>query len=250
MRFIVRAGEMGIAAAKRRTTSSCVSIGPTRIFDTVEALMDDDPAPRTVVMLHGVRFAPNLGASLRASHLLGVDAMICAFPEVIGRRSHGFERKPKVDEAWRRGTRVKSVNYAGHNINEDAQSLLSEAVLISMAMRHNWPLRLAVTSTAEAVTAIRYCHQRGLSSVCAETDTAGLRAPPTSLEAALLPHDALFVFGSEDVGVPPEVMQECHECVSIPTVDRGSLNISHSVALVLYERARQLRTTSDQARNN
>ena len=120
--------------------------------------------------------------------------------------------------------------------------LLSEALRVSMAERHNWPLRLAALPRSEAMEALRICTSQGWRSTCLETDTYGLRTPPVALEAAQLAEErALLIFGAEDVGLDAEVLAACDECVSIRTVARGSLNVSHAVALVLHERLRQQR---------
>lgn len=48
------------------------------------------------------------------------------------------------------------------------------------------------------------------------------------------PERAFYIFGSEDNGLPKEVMHKCRDVVSIKT-DR-STNLSHAVAIVLYDR--------------
>ena len=55
------------------------------------------------------------------------------------------------------------------------------------------------------------------------------------------PHDWLL-FGSETVGLPPEVLDECDETARIPMASSGvrSLNLSVSVAIGLFEARRQL----------
>ncbi|CAE8691916.1 unnamed protein product [Polarella glacialis] len=189
-----------------------------RLFRSLENLLDDvgKPAveqPRTLVLLHGVRFAPNVGASLRALHLLGGDATIC-----VGGLAGKAQGRPSAGSA--------------------AATPLEEALRISMAMRHEWPLRLASVEPHEAAEALRLCAARGFRPVCVETDTAGMRAPPVALEDSELScPGVVLVFGAEDAGVPPEVVEACEGLVSIRTAHRGSLNVSHAVAVVLYERA-------------
>ena len=51
----------------------------------------------------------------------------------------------------------------------------------------------------------------------------------------------LLLFGSESHGLPPEMVDAAHACVTIPS--RGqtqSLNLAVSLAIVLYEAHRQL----------
>lgn len=45
-----------------------------------------------------------------------------------------------------------------------------------------------------------------------------------------------IVFGPEDSGLPNEVVEACDMCVTIPTSEKyRSMNLSHAVAVVLYE---------------
>lgn len=52
----------------------------------------------------------------------------------------------------------------------------------------------------------------------------------------------VFVFGKESAGLPPELLQENrHSCLRVPmTSDVRSLNLSNSVAIVVYEALRQI----------
>lgn len=54
--------------------------------------------------------------------------------------------------------------------------------------------------------------------------------------------DAYIMFGKESAGIPEEILLDNREtCVRIPMVkDERSLNLSNSVAIVLYEALRQL----------
>ena len=53
--------------------------------------------------------------------------------------------------------------------------------------------------------------------------------------------DAYIMFGKESAGIPEEILVENEEnCIRIPMVgDTRSLNLSNSVAIVLYEALRQ-----------
>ena len=67
------------------------------------------------------------------------------------------------------------------------------------------------------------------------------KARRTYAEAAFSPGDFL-VFGRESAGIPEEILLAHEEsCLRIPMVpDNRSLNLSNSVAIVLYEALRQL----------
>ena len=54
--------------------------------------------------------------------------------------------------------------------------------------------------------------------------------------------DAYIMFGKESAGIPEEILLDNREtCIRIPMVkDERSLNLSNSVAIVLYEALRQL----------
>jgi tRNA (cytidine/uridine-2'-O-)-methyltransferase len=50
----------------------------------------------------------------------------------------------------------------------------------------------------------------------------------------------LLIMGQESAGFPPEILQDCHERVSIPMVpERRSLNMAISAAIVTTEALRQ-----------
>ncbi len=52
--------------------------------------------------------------------------------------------------------------------------------------------------------------------------------------------DDLLIMGQESSGLPNEVLEECHESVSIPMVpERRSLNLALSAAIVTMEALRQ-----------
>lgn len=48
------------------------------------------------------------------------------------------------------------------------------------------------------------------------------------------PEKALYVFGSEDKGIPSHIKKLCHKFVTIPT--RHPLNLYTSIAITLYDR--------------
>eukprot|EP00435_Cladocopium_sp_Y103_P007157 s2682_g2.t1 len=187
---------------------------PVRIFGGVEEMLreveEEVSRPPSVVLLHHVRFAHNVGAALRCAQLLGAQGTV-----LLG------------------------------GVAEEA-SRFEEALRVSMAQRHQWRLRVATATPVATLQVLETFKRYNYTRICVETDTAGLSSPPTSLYQANLGHGpAAFVFGAEDVGVPFEVAESCDAFISIPTVGKGSLNISHAVALVLYERQRQLMAAAD-----
>lgn len=70
---------------------------------------------------------------------------------------------------------------------------------------------------------------------------ASTKAPRTHTEAAYNDGDYIM-FGPESRGIPEEILAENYEaCIRIPMVkDARSLNLSNSVAVILYEAERQL----------
>ena len=69
---------------------------------------------------------------------------------------------------------------------------------------------------------------------------ATTKAKRTHTEVAF-PEDAYIMFGKESAGIPEEILIEHEEdCIRIPMLEHiRSLNLSNSVAIVLYEALRQ-----------
>lgn len=69
---------------------------------------------------------------------------------------------------------------------------------------------------------------------------ATTKAPNVYTEASYEP-DCYIMFGKESAGIPEEILVEHpEECVRIPMIgETRSLNLSNSVAIVLYEALRQ-----------
>ena len=69
---------------------------------------------------------------------------------------------------------------------------------------------------------------------------ATTQAPKVYTEAAFEP-DCYIMFGKESAGIPEEILVEHKEnCIRIPMIgDIRSLNLSNSVAIVVYEALRQ-----------
>lgn len=82
----------------------------------------------------------------------------------------------------------------------------------------------------------------GCSHVVGFTARSGFRRDPIPLEdlpaaAAAWGSDATpaLLFGPEDCGLTTEDCERCTELVSIPTAGLHSLNLSHAIAVALYE---------------
>ena len=50
------------------------------------------------------------------------------------------------------------------------------------------------------------------------------------------PHNAVYILGSEDAGLPPSILSACHEVVSIPSERYSSYNVASAGSIVLYDR--------------
>ena len=50
------------------------------------------------------------------------------------------------------------------------------------------------------------------------------------------PHNAVYILGSEDAGLPPSILSACHEVVSIPSERYSSFNVASAGSIVLYDR--------------
>lgn len=57
------------------------------------------------------------------------------------------------------------------------------------------------------------------------------------------PINAVYVFGSEDKGIPQNVLRACHKFVTIPSAH--VLNLATAVAITLYDRSTKLRTAGE-----
>ena len=53
------------------------------------------------------------------------------------------------------------------------------------------------------------------------------------------PQRCVYLLGAEDHGLPPAILERCHERVSIESVRTTSYNVAQAGTLVMYDRARQ-----------
>lgn len=53
------------------------------------------------------------------------------------------------------------------------------------------------------------------------------------------PHNAVYLMGAEDHGLPKSVLDQCHKVIQIPAPKEWSMNVSVAGSLVLYDRYMQ-----------
>ena len=56
------------------------------------------------------------------------------------------------------------------------------------------------------------------------------------------PHDAVYILGSEDNGVPNSVVRSCHHVVSLDSERYASYNVAVAASLVMYDRMTKMKT--------
>ena len=64
----------------------------------------------------------------------------------------------------------------------------------------------------------------------------------TPLDEFEHPHDAIYVLGSEDAGLPRAVLDACHHTVSLTATNYASFNVAVAGSIVLYDRLAKSRT--------
>jgi len=125
---------------------------------------------------------------------------------------------------------------------------LRRAVRNSMGTILQLPIvELAKLGQRHQFTAKPHSHDRTLAECLDELRRRGVRCvaahPHTEkkfLSRANFTGDCCVVFGSEGVGLSPEVLAACGEAVAIPmAVGVDSLNVAAAAAVFLYEAARQ-----------
>ena len=78
-----------------------------------------------------------------------------------------------------------------------------------------------------------------------------LTTKATNVFTTDLPSNCSFVIGSERHGIPDTVLNDCKSAVNIPMLGtNGSMNVSHALALCLYEWHRQHTFTDTQQEKN
>lgn len=67
-----------------------------------------------------------------------------------------------------------------------------------------------------------------------------LTTTATNVFSTKLAKPSSFVIGSERHGIPSEILNKCHSAVKVPMYgENGSMNVSHALAICLYEWHRQ-----------
>jgi tRNA G18 (ribose-2'-O)-methylase SpoU len=116
-----------------------------------------------------------------------------------------------------------------------ASPFLRRAVRSSMGTIFNLP----VVEAPDVSAALRFLKTRGVYCVAAHPHRHDV-----TLSRAKLQDCCCLLFGSEDAGIRPELLDLCDQAVAIPmTPDVDSLNVSSAAAAFLYEAARQRGTS-------
>ncbi|HWQ36164.1 MAG TPA: RNA methyltransferase [Blastocatellia bacterium] len=96
--------------------------------------------------------------------------------------------------------------------------------------------RLPIAEGAESDAVVAACHRAGIVTVATAADAR------VSYDDYDWRRPALIVFGNEAGGIRPELMSQCDAAVSIPIRPPvNSINVAASVAVILFEAARQRR---------
>jgi tRNA G18 (ribose-2'-O)-methylase SpoU len=95
--------------------------------------------------------------------------------------------------------------------------------------------RLPIVENLDLARTIRELRAHGIHCLAAHP-----HAEKRKLEHADLMADCCLVFGSEGLGISPEVLEACGETVAIPMASGvDSLNVGNAAAVFFYEAARQ-----------
>lgn len=73
----------------------------------------------------------------------------------------------------------------------------------------------------------------------------GVEMDGTTLPDYVHPERAVYLLGAEDSGLPNQLIERCHDIVSIPAARRASYNVSMAGTLVMYDRLMKQRKTND-----
>lgn len=101
--------------------------------------------------------------------------------------------------------------------------------------------RPAATDTAKAsrrVPHFRYENLADLTLVDAELVAIELDTHAVPLGKFYHPRNALYLLGSENHGIPRNVLDQCGRIVQVETVKRWPLNVATAGAIVLHDRLR------------
>ena len=130
-------------------------------------------------------------------------------------------------------------------IIRSAVALGADALLLER--KHTAPLGgAAAKSSAGMVEHITIARPKNLEAFIAELAGKGFKIvgaemkngkPPSTVT---LTGPVVLILGGEHRGIPPYLLKQCTELISIPmNADAQSLNVSASAAILLYEAARQ-----------
>ena len=54
------------------------------------------------------------------------------------------------------------------------------------------------------------------------------------------PPNAVYLLGSEASGIPPKILEKCHDIISLPSVRTPSFNVAIAGAMVMYDRLNKI----------
>jgi len=104
----------------------------------------------------------------------------------------------------------------------------------------------AVKTSAGALMKIPICREENISNALKFLSASGIKLVAATEKGAdtytsvTMTEPVAIVMGSEDEGIAPEHLRQCHELVKIPMLGTiGSLNVSVATGVLLYEVVRQ-----------
>eukprot|EP00439_Symbiodinium_sp_Y106_P055871 s5942_g7.t2 len=196
--------ESPVPHGKARRAESPCALGSGFLQDDWQGFLDRASlGPQSCVVLCGAR-PGNVGSTLRICALLGLPFLV-----VVGLSRDKCKKAVELSQ-----------------LGEDPGVSLVKP-----------PLHLEAHEVLQGLRAACGLRLLGLTA-----HSAGGEAKPIWNLRLTCPGVAL-VFGREHDGIPPDAEMLLDEAATIPMVvdgEKGSLNVSHAAALVLYERRRQL----------
>lgn len=108
--------------------------------------------------------------------------------------------------------------------------------------QHNKIVKRTSRNTCLKIATEYWSHEKFHSSFQQLPTLIALELTTTAnnIFATKLPTPCGFVIGSERHGIPESILNKCHSAVKIPMYgDNGSMNVSHALAICLYEWHRQ-----------
>lgn len=173
-------------------------------WEVFESTLADSALPDCLVVLCASQFSGNVGACLRTCALLGIKWVV-----VLEGPSSGF-----CNSAFR-AAQVDRLEHA-----------------------ETWDVKLVPAPRDLSISAVLSRLRTSLGY-----ELIGLTDAPAAVPIwyADLSHRRMaLVFGRESGGIPSDAEALLHSSATVPQVSNGCLNVSHAVAMTVYERHRQL----------